>query len=62
MTRIRAESIQDPQKIPCRSEPARDISVSATHKSTDSPLSRAGSLLQEIFIVSIIIGINWLHS
>ena len=32
----------------CRSEPARDCSVSVSNNFTDRPLSRAGSLLQGI--------------
>jgi len=34
---------------PCRSEPARDSGLSDGFASTDTPLSRAGSLLQWIF-------------
>ncbi|KAE9644764.1 hypothetical protein EJA71_13510 [Pseudomonas sp. PB106] len=32
---------------PCRREPARDSGLSATSMLTDTPLSRAGSLLQD---------------
>ncbi|POA48955.1 hypothetical protein C1893_08550 [Pseudomonas sp. MPR-ANC1] len=32
----------------CRSEPARDSGLSVTNQSTDTPLSRAGSLLHRV--------------
>ena len=40
------DDLPESSAIPCRSEPARDRGVPANDSLTDTPLSRAGSLLQ----------------